>query len=124
MAQQIQGVVNDAMEAVVILTLVNGAEIACLVDTGFDGAVVLPRPFVEEHHLPSEGGEWFRVVGRKKPVKAKKVTVGLRWLGQDFDVSGVVNEEGLALIGTELLVDCRLTVDYVTRMVLIEQTNF
>ena len=112
------------MEAVVILTLVNGAEIPCLVDTGFDGAVVLPRAFVDENELPSEGGEWFRVVGRKKPVKAKKVTVGVRRLGQEFDVSGVVNEEGLALIGTEMLVDCRLTVDYVTGIVLIEQTNF
>lgn len=124
MAHHVSGFVNHNLEAIITLQLTNGAQIDCLLDTGFDGAVMLPRAFVRQYKFPLEGGELFHVVGHKKPVMAQKVTVSLAWLGQEFDVSGIINEEGLALIGTELLIDCRLTIDYVSGSVVIEQINF
>jgi predicted aspartyl protease len=40
------GRVNSHREAVVLLRFRNGAVIECVVDTGFDGALMLPRVFV------------------------------------------------------------------------------
>ena len=47
MAQE-TGVVNDKLEAILTITLINKAELACILDTGFDGTIMLPRGFVDE----------------------------------------------------------------------------
>ena len=123
MAQE-TGVVNEKLEAIIALSLVNGAQLDCIIDTGFDGTIMLPRSFVDECGLPSEGSELFQSVSDEAPFIAEKVTVGVNWLGQQFDASGVVSETGFALIGTELLIDCRLMIDYVNFSVLVEKINF
>ena len=123
MAQE-TGVVNEKLEAIIALSLVNGAQLDCIIDTGFDGTIMLPRSFVDEFGLTSEGSELFQSVSDEAPFIAEKVTVGVNWLGQQFDASGVVSETGFALIGTELLIDCRLMIDYVNFSVLVEKINF
>ena len=74
---QTSGVVNDKLEAIVSLKLLNDSVSDCIIDTGFDGSVMLPRAFVDEQGLPSEGGELFNTVSGEEPFMAEKVTVGV-----------------------------------------------
>jgi predicted aspartyl protease len=61
------GRVNEAPEPVVAVRLVGGPagemEVECVVDTGFTGALVLPRAVVEQLGLPVITHEEFRMVG-------------------------------------------------------------
>ena len=56
MAEEI-GRVNDQLEAYVMVSLTSGGTIECLIDTGFSGALMLPRSFVEQNNLPLTGQE-------------------------------------------------------------------
>jgi predicted aspartyl protease len=56
------GNVNASQEARINVTLAGGVGIKCLVDTGFTGALMLPRAFVTKHALPIVGSETFRMV--------------------------------------------------------------
>jgi len=51
MAQE-TGKVNDNLQAFLQIELTNGAVLDCLLDTGFDGALVLPRSFVQANSMP------------------------------------------------------------------------
>ena len=56
---EVNGRVNEWLEAFVVLSLTNGDEIECLVDTGFAGNLLLPRSFIERNGLPIVGEELF-----------------------------------------------------------------
>ena len=49
---QESGSVNAHREAVVEIRFVQGDTFECVVDTGFDGAILLPESFVEGLNLP------------------------------------------------------------------------
>jgi predicted aspartyl protease len=55
MAIKESGKVNEYLEPIITLDLANGAKIDCLVDTGFNGTLFLPRKFVEANDLVSVG---------------------------------------------------------------------
>lgn len=63
----VTGTVNDALEARVRLRLIGGSsgdlEIECVIDTGFDGALVLPAAIIERLGLPIVSHEIFSMVG-------------------------------------------------------------
>lgn len=46
-----KGSVNKNLEAVIAVKLVGNAEISCILDTGFNGTLFLPRQFVKENDL-------------------------------------------------------------------------
>ena len=119
----IAGRVNDVSEPVIALQLVGGAagdaEVECVVDTGFTGALVLPRAVVDQLGLPIVTHEEFRMVGGVRD-SADIVLAQVHWLGEVRRVDVIVKEA--YLVGAALLAGARLTVDYAAGTVLIEQT--
>ena len=44
-----KGLANENAEAVLRIELADGASIDCVLDTGFNGSLILPKSFVEKH---------------------------------------------------------------------------
>jgi clan AA aspartic protease len=119
----IAGRVNEAPEPVVSVRLVGGPvgelEVECVVDTGFTGALVLPRTVVEQLGLPVITHEEFRMVGGARD-SADIALAQVHWLGEVRRVDVIVKEA--YLVGAALLAGARLTVDYGAGTVLIERS--
>ena len=119
----IEGRVDDVPEPVVTLQLVGGVagdvEVECVVDTGFTGALVLPRVVVDRLALPIVTHEEFRMVGGVRD-SADIALAQVHWLGEVRRVDVIVKEA--YPVGAALLAGARLTVDYAAGTVLIEQT--
>ena len=56
------GKVNSYREALVVVCFREGAAIECIVDTGFDGGLMLPRAFVSQIQIPIIGELTFEMV--------------------------------------------------------------
>ena len=105
------GRVNSHREAVVLLRFRNGAVIECVVDTGFDGALMLPRVFVPQIQIAIIGELTFEMVGGARMSGDVGLT-DISWLGRWRQIEVIVSEGEDALIGTELLIATTLTIDY------------
>lgn len=118
----VHGSVNEAREPTVRVRLIGGVagdvEIECVVDTGFIGALVLPREIVGRLALPVVGHEEFRMVGDARD-SADVALAQVDWLGEVRRVDVIVKEG--RLLGSTLLAGTRLTVDYAAGTVLIER---
>jgi clan AA aspartic protease len=118
----VRGSVNEAQEPTVRMRLIGGVagdiEVECVVDTGFIGALVLPREVVERLALPVIGHEEYRMVGDATD-SADVVLAQVEWLGEIRRVDVIVKES--YLLGSTMLTGTRLTVDYAAGTVLIER---
>ncbi len=63
-----KGVVNKNLEAVLQILLKNGAKIDCVLDTGFNGTLLLPRKFVEDNSMLFLGIETVELVKKIPPI--------------------------------------------------------
>ncbi len=113
-----KGVVNNYLEAVLQIRLTNGATIECVLDTGFNGWLLLPRKFVEANSL--------LFVGREEVVMVEEISTEIdtaaaevNWMDSDLSIHIFVSETDEALIGVEMLVDSILEVDYKNQTVKI-----
>jgi clan AA aspartic protease len=112
------GRVTATGEAVVKLCLSSGETADCIVDTGFIGALVLPRSVTKYLGLPTLGREKFGTVGNKQ-ISADVSLVKIQWLGKEQHIGLVISDGEDYLIGTELLNGTHLFVDYITGVVSI-----
>lgn len=76
-----KGIVNENLEAVLQVRLTNGATIECVLDTGFNGSLLLPREFVEINAM--------LFVGREKVMMVEEISTEIdtaiaevNWLGR------------------------------------------
>lgn len=113
-----KGVVNNYLEAVLQIRLTNGATIECVLDTGFNGWLLLPREFVEANSM--------LFVGREEVVMVEKISTEIdtasaevNWLGSNSSFHVFVSETDEALLGVEMLVDSVLEINYKNRSVKI-----
>ncbi len=77
MAQEF-GSVTAARDAVMRLRLTNGEAVECVIDTGFTGALMLPRAVVEMYQLPVVGREVFTTVA-EQTLAAEIVLAEVEW---------------------------------------------
>jgi clan AA aspartic protease len=116
----VSGIVNEALEALVILRLIGGnaadLEIECVIDTGFDGALVLPSAIIERLGLPIISHEVFAMVGDTYD-SADIALAQIEWLGTIRRVDVIVKDD--YLLGTALLDRATLRIDYASRSVRI-----
>ncbi|MGC2238441.1 MAG: hypothetical protein WA584_19965 [Pyrinomonadaceae bacterium] len=91
--------------------LSNGSHIECILDTGFNGFLLLPRKFIEDNLLD--------LVGRESVVMVEQNTIEIdiaageiNWLGENVPGRILVSETDEALVGTQMLVDSVLEIDY------------
>lgn len=112
------GRVNSYREAVILVRFQSGPAVECVVDTGFDGGLMLPRAFVSEIQLEVIAELTFEMVGGVQ----MSADVGLSqidWLGTTRHVEAVISEGDDLLIGTELLIATTLIIDYQSKSVTI-----
>jgi clan AA aspartic protease len=115
---QEKGSVNNNLEAVISVQLVNQSKINCLLDTGFNGTLFLPRKFVEENDL---------IIGVREVLQAAEdqifevdtATAKFKWLGEEISVTIFVSEIDEPSIGVEMFTDTLLEIDYKNRTVKI-----
>jgi clan AA aspartic protease len=105
------GRVNSYREGVVPVRFGDGAVIECVVDTGFDGGLMLPRAFVFQIQVTVIGELTFEMVGGAT-MSADVGLTDINWLGELREVEVIVSEGDDALVGTELLITTTLTIDY------------
>jgi clan AA aspartic protease len=106
------GKINSAREPILTVHLANDVTVPGVVDTGFTGALMLPREIIERSNDPIIGRETFQLVSGRFIV-ASLALIQIDWLGQQRLVRVVISDGSDALIGAELLDGNRLIVDYV-----------
>lgn len=116
----VTGRVTDRLEPLVKLRLIAGREVECLVDTGFvGGALVLPQTIVDELGLPIVGHEADLGMVGGETTSADIALAQIEWLGEVRFVDVLVKDD--ILIGTQLLDDMQLIVDYGARTLTISR---
>ncbi|MGI8641229.1 MAG: hypothetical protein ACR2MG_14935 [Pyrinomonadaceae bacterium] len=113
-----KGVVNENLEAILQIRLLNGAMIDCVLDTGFNGSLLLPREFAEENSMLFLGPEKIMLV-EEISAEIETALVKIDWLGEEISIRIFVSETDDALIGTEMPVDSILEIDYKNQTVKI-----
>jgi clan AA aspartic protease len=112
------GSVNFSREALIEVRLIGGEAIECVVDTGFDGGLMLPRAFADQIQFPIIGRLAFEMVGGTR-LFAWVGLASIEWLDEVRQIEIIVSDGTDALIGTELLQKTILMIDYVSDRVTI-----
>ena len=113
------GRVNELAEACVTVRFISGHSIECVIDTGFSGGLMLPRSLIEQIPYLEIGRETFILAGGSE-IKADVVAVEAYWLNNVQSFASVISEGGDALIGTDLLKNTVLRIDYLSSQVEIK----
>lgn len=88
---QESGNINALREAIVEVRFVKGDAFECVVDTGFDGALVLPASVVKRLALPVIARLVFELVGGAR--MTADVALGeINWLGQHLSVEVILTK--------------------------------
>jgi clan AA aspartic protease len=106
------GSVNARREAWLRVRTSTGETLDCLIDTGFDGALVLPRSEAARLNLTVLGRVPIIGVGRIQAV-ADIAELEIEWLGEVRAVEVIISDGEDSLLGTELLDGSRLVIDYI-----------
>jgi clan AA aspartic protease len=115
------GYFNERDEPVVTLD-VGSLSIEVLVDTGFGGSLIIPGNIAHQLDLEFVGPEEFRSV-TGETFLADAFSIRMDWLGKSIRVPVATSKEvNLSLLGSHLLRDCRLTIDYRYRTVTIVES--
>jgi len=117
---QESGSVNALREAIVEIRFAGGYELECVVDSGFDGALIVPASFAKRLGFPVVARLVFELVGGAR-MSANVALEKIEWLGQHRTVEVILSEGEDALIGTEMFEGAKLIVDYANRLVTISQ---
>lgn len=94
-----------------------------LVDTGFNGSLILPSLLVKELELKFERNlvEYYSVTGEVFLVSPCPMKIN--WLGREITVLVATSDQVTeALLGSHMLKGCRLTIDYSQRTVAITKS--
>lgn len=118
---QIDGYFNLNDEPVVELD-VGSSRIEVLVDTGFNGSLIVPSQIANRLALKFEGPEEFQSV-TGEVFLADAFSVEVDWIGKRIRVAVAASKDvNEAILGGHMLKDCRLTIDYGHRIVTITRS--
>ena len=120
---KITGTVNENFQAFVFLEFFAEGKfetLACEVDTGFAGTIMIPRETVSKFELEIDGQEYFKAV-EDTEFLAETTSLTIRWLEDEFEITAIISEHGYALVGSEMFIDAVLTIDYLNKTVAIEK---
>jgi clan AA aspartic protease len=116
------GSVNAQLEAWLRVSSTGGERIDCLIDTGFDGALVLPRSEVNRLNLTILGRVPIIGVSKIRSI-ADIAELEIEWLGKTRAVEVIISDGDDSLIGTQMLDGSRLVVDYINHMVTVSDED-
>lgn len=112
------GSVNARREPWLRVRTAAGETLDCLIDTGFDGALVLPHAEAMRLNLIVLGRVPIIGVGRIRAI-ADIAELEVEWLGGRRAVEVIISAGDDSLLGTELLDGSRLIVDYINYTVTV-----
>ncbi len=112
------GSVNARREPWLRVRTTAGETLDCLIDTGFDGAMVLPRSEATRLNLIVLGRVPIIGVGRIRAI-ADIAELEVKWLGARRAIEVIISSGDDWLLGTELLDGSRLVVDYINYIVTV-----
>jgi clan AA aspartic protease len=114
-----RGKVNDRQEACVFVEFAGGTKVEFLIDTGFDGHLCLPGNAMNELNLRATTSAFIYGVGTH--TEAFDVgKVDIVWCNKKLsNIEFLVNEGEDFLLGTALLENKELYINFKTREVLI-----
>lgn len=113
------GTVNDLLEACITIHFDQQNSLICVIDTGFSGTLMLPRSFIAQLPAQQIGTEFFTLAGGQE-IESEIFVVAASWFGKQKFINVVASNAEDALIGTELLRDSVLRIDYATSQVEIK----
>jgi len=119
----IKGYFNLRNEPVIALT-VGSSLIEVLVDTGFNGSLIIPPSIAKGLELEFERGleEFCSVTG--EVFLASPCSMEIEWFGKRITVSVSACEQVKeAILGSQMLKNCRLTIDYLRHTVSIRECH-
>lgn len=110
------GHVDDSLRALLELRVGNTPSeqptpVTVWIDTAFDGFVVFSKSLIESLKLDQEAAAE-AILADGSRVTLESYVCYVDWFGEVVAAQVIANEGKLALLGTELLVNRRLVVDY------------
>jgi len=108
---QESGSITALREAVIRIRFAKGEEFNCVIDTGFDGALMLPASVVAQLRLSIVARLVFELAGGAR-MAADVGLAQVEWLGERRHVEVIISESDDALMGTEMFEGTKLVVDY------------
>ena len=117
-----EGSVNAQLEAWLRVRSSIGELIDCLIDTGFDGSLVLPRSQANRLNLTVLGRVPIIGVSRIRSI-ADIAELEVEWLGESRAVEVIISDGDDSLIGTQMLDGSRLVVDYMNYIVTVSNED-
>ena len=108
---QENGLVNERLEPIISLKLANGLQIDCLIDTGFYGTLFIPREIVEKCNFEI-GDKEFLQAAENQVFEVDTATIDVIWLGDNFSITVYITDSDDILLGSEMLIDAKLEIDY------------
>jgi clan AA aspartic protease len=112
------GSVNARREPWLRVRTADGEMLDCLIDTGFDGALVLPHSEATRLNLTVLGRVPIIGVGKIRAI-ADIAELEVEWLGESRAVEVIISSGDDSLLGTELLDGSRLIVNYINYTVTV-----
>ena len=118
------GIVDESMRAVldVSVAAAKGAKkqvITVWIDTAFNGGLVIPRQQIERLGL-KQASTAQAILADGRSVDLETFTCHLEWFGDVYRTQVVSNDGEFLLLGTLLLADRNLTIDYKMKTVVLD----
>lgn len=113
------GFVDDQLRAMIRIPVSASregprSEVIAWIDTAFNGGLVVPRTQIAQLALVKESSAE-AVLADGKLVELETFKCFLEWFGSTYETQVVANDGMFPLIGTMLLAELRLTIDYKAR---------
>ncbi|QDT66081.1 hypothetical protein [Calycomorphotria hydatis] len=118
------GIVDDQLRALISVSISASnqgvrTELPVWIDTAFNGGLVIPHKHIEALGLIKESTAE-AILADGNLVELETYRCVFDWFEQTFETQIVANDGEFALLGTMLLAEHRLSVDYLTRTVEVE----
>lgn len=81
---------------------VQNQDVECLIDTGFNGSLLLPIEMIKRHNLTKVGNIKY-VMANGAPSESEMYEVEIQWQNKRIKVNAIASDTDFALIGMELL---------------------
>lgn len=110
------GSVDDMLRALVPVSVAaikagERIELSAWIDTAFNGGLVLPRALIEQLGLVKESSAE-AILADGKIVELETYACFFDWFGATYETQIVANDGEYPLLGTMLLADRKLEIDY------------
>ncbi|MBS1797893.1 MAG: clan AA aspartic protease [Acidobacteria bacterium] len=105
------GKVNAQREPCIFVEFENGKNVEVLIDTGFNGALCLPRSLMPELGLKKISEEEIFGIGLHTEVVDIAIAK-IMWFGRETEIAVIINDGDDRLLGSELLDEKILNINY------------